>query len=308
MAQPSNHGPHISDKALQKTAIRDQLRRILVSPQFKGSKRKAKFLTFVIEQALSGHTDRLTAYDIAVNAFDQDERFDPQTNPLIRIAARRVREALDRYYLTDGAGDPLRITIPIGHYVPGFEPMAPATAKAATVEPPATTATPDAQAMPALASRSTLRWRYVALGMALATIGFVGFEASRWYKGPAGDAPPPLRFGQRVAVEPVANATGDPEFDQIAQRMSEQLLLQLSSDALLKVADTSSAGADLVLKDTLERFNGGVRAQTVLISARTGKVLWAHSYPMVDAVDRAPADTAVAGDIVQQIRRVTEQR
>lgn len=303
MAQSSSHGPRVPDKTPPKAAVRQQLQRILASPQFKGSKRKARFLTFVIEQALSGHADRLTAYDIAVNAFEQDERFDPQTNPLIRIAARRVREALDRYYLTDGAGDPLRITIPVGHYVPGFEPMARVPSAITTVapSPPA----PAPEAITIAPSRPVMRWRYIAFGMALATIGFVGFEAARWYGGSADGLP--ARIGQRIAVEPVANATGDPEFDQIAARMGERLLIELSSSALLKVAG-KDGGADLVLKETLERFDGGVRTQTVLISARTGKVLWAQSYPIVEAGDKGPADAAVTGDIVEQIKRITERR
>ncbi|MDZ7613406.1 MAG: hypothetical protein U5K51_06570 [Flavobacteriaceae bacterium] len=40
---------------------------------------------------------------------------------MVRIHARRLRQALDFYYRTDGLEDPIFITIPLGRYVPVFE-------------------------------------------------------------------------------------------------------------------------------------------------------------------------------------------
>ena len=48
-------------------------------------------------------------------------RFDPQDDPIVRIEVGRLRRDLDHYYLTDGRDDPIRITIPKGHYVPCWE-------------------------------------------------------------------------------------------------------------------------------------------------------------------------------------------
>ena len=47
--------------------------------------------------------------------------FDPQNDPIVRIEVGRLRRDLEHYYLTDGRDDPIRITIPKGHYVPAFE-------------------------------------------------------------------------------------------------------------------------------------------------------------------------------------------
>jgi tetratricopeptide (TPR) repeat protein len=46
--------------------------------------------------------------------------FDPQSDPIVRIEAGRVRRALERYYLTAGSSDPVVIRIPKGSYVPSF--------------------------------------------------------------------------------------------------------------------------------------------------------------------------------------------
>jgi hypothetical protein len=46
--------------------------------------------------------------------------FNPQSNPTVMIHARKLRRALDRYYLKQGRQDPILIDIPKGSYVPIF--------------------------------------------------------------------------------------------------------------------------------------------------------------------------------------------
>ena len=71
-------------------------------------------------ETLSGRADRIKAYSIAVEVFGRGASFDPQSDPVVRIEAGRVRRALERYYLTAGSSDPIAITIPKGSYVPVF--------------------------------------------------------------------------------------------------------------------------------------------------------------------------------------------
>ena len=73
----------------------------------------------MVEQTLAGRGDRLKAYDLAVAVLGRDDGFDPQNDPIVRIEFARLRRDLEHYYLTDGRDDPIRITIPKGHYVPG---------------------------------------------------------------------------------------------------------------------------------------------------------------------------------------------
>ena len=46
---------------------------------------------------------------------------DPQHDPVVRIEAAKLRRRLERYYLTDGQENPIRIDVPKGTYVPTFE-------------------------------------------------------------------------------------------------------------------------------------------------------------------------------------------
>ena len=84
-----NHAVHDSDVRVSSAAAREALGRILASEAFVASPRKSRFLSYVVEQTLAGRGGHITAYDIAVQVFERDERFDPQTDPLVRIAARR---------------------------------------------------------------------------------------------------------------------------------------------------------------------------------------------------------------------------
>lgn len=77
-------------------------------------------LTFLIEEALAGRADTLKGYAIGLAVFGRDENFDPQSDPIVRLEARRLRHDLDSYYIAEGARNPIRISIPKGQYAPKF--------------------------------------------------------------------------------------------------------------------------------------------------------------------------------------------
>ncbi len=112
--------PHETDKDVPPQLINDALDRILASRGFRASSRKQRFLQFIVQETLTGRADRIKGYTIAVDVFDRDANFDPLLDPVVRIQAGRIRHCLEQYYLTDGADDPVRITIPKGSYVPHF--------------------------------------------------------------------------------------------------------------------------------------------------------------------------------------------
>ena len=119
----SGHGGRImvqKEQAVSTEAVRAELGRILESPHFDASERNRGFLTYVVEEALAGRTDRIKAYTIATEVFGRDAKFDPQLDSIVRIEAGRLRRSLERYYLTDGRTSHLRIDIPRGGYVPVF--------------------------------------------------------------------------------------------------------------------------------------------------------------------------------------------
>ncbi len=108
--------------------MRDQLARVLASSDFTQSARMKSFLRFVVEETLEGRSAQLKEFTIATGVFGRDESFDPQTNTIVRVEAGRLRRRLERYYLTEGQGDAIRIDLPKGTYVPLFRTVAPAAA------------------------------------------------------------------------------------------------------------------------------------------------------------------------------------
>jgi hypothetical protein len=100
--------------------VRQQLARIVGSTVLRDSLRLTHFLTFVVETTLAGDSDRIKAYTIAVGALDRRSDFDPQTDPIVRVEAGRLRHALSRYYAEAGRDDALVIELPRGTYVPTF--------------------------------------------------------------------------------------------------------------------------------------------------------------------------------------------
>ncbi len=100
--------------------IRNELGRIVASEALRGSLRLTRFITFVVEATLAGRGARIKAYTIAVEALGRTSNFDPQSDPIVRVEAGRLRQALTRYYAGAGRGDPLVIELPRGTYVPSF--------------------------------------------------------------------------------------------------------------------------------------------------------------------------------------------
>jgi hypothetical protein len=94
--------------------------RVLASPSFQASPQLSAFLRFVVDAALSGQADRIKGYTIGVEALGRGPDFDPQSDPIVRVEAGRLRRMLDRYYAGEGADDPLVIALPVGSYVPTF--------------------------------------------------------------------------------------------------------------------------------------------------------------------------------------------
>jgi TolB-like protein len=97
-----------------------QLERILASSEFVAGKRLGQFLRYVVMQSLNGQSGSIKQYTVAVDAFGYGADFDPQSNPIVRIEAQRLRRALDQYYYSQGIEDPIRIDIPKGSYIPVF--------------------------------------------------------------------------------------------------------------------------------------------------------------------------------------------
>lgn len=112
-------------KGHDSAAVRAALAHLLDSPPFRKSAQLANFLRFVVEEALAGRGGRIKAYTIATTALGRDETFDPQTDPIVRVEAARLRRALRSYYADGGAADAIMIELPTGTYAPVFRSIRP---------------------------------------------------------------------------------------------------------------------------------------------------------------------------------------
>ncbi len=119
-----------NSKSCPPRAVKLQLARIVASHGFRNCPRMQRFLTIAVERALAGREETLKEYALAADVFDRDPAFDPRTHSIVRVEARRLRRKLLAYYATDGACDPIEITLPTGSYVPQFYPR-PQAARAA---------------------------------------------------------------------------------------------------------------------------------------------------------------------------------
>jgi TolB-like protein/Flp pilus assembly protein TadD len=124
---PQGSTPELVKDSSEK--IHDQLNRILVSKAFRQADRLKRFLSFVVDETISGRSDRLKEFVVGVEVFGKDTSFDPRNDPIVRVQARRLRAQLARYYREEGAQEELVIEMPKGGYAPIFRPLKSAAPK-----------------------------------------------------------------------------------------------------------------------------------------------------------------------------------
>jgi hypothetical protein len=98
------------------SANSEQVRRILQSRTFQNTEVLKRLLDYLARQAISGEAADLKEYTVGVEAFGKPSSYDPQTDSSIRVQAGKLRQKLEEYYRTEGAGDPLVIELPKGHF------------------------------------------------------------------------------------------------------------------------------------------------------------------------------------------------
>jgi TolB-like protein/Tfp pilus assembly protein PilF len=260
-------------------AIREQLDRILQSGPFAQSRRRQRFLEYIVNETLAGRSERLKGYNVGLEVFDRPETFDPAIDPIVRIEAARVREKLREYYDTDGLSDPVRIDLPKGAYTPHIELRRAATALASPERPPA-----------AMREKRTLFARPLIVIMAGAALLLAGFAAWNWLRPIA----PPTEKAS-IAVLPFQNIGNEPQWARFADGLTEDIVTDLSHSKDLfvvarnstevykgKPTDVRSIGRDLgvryVLEGSIQPSGEQIQVTTQLIDATTGGHVWSKRY------------------------------
>lgn len=103
------------------SAVQRQLERVVKSDGFRKCPQLARFLRFAVDQALAGPHGVSKETLIGIEIFGRPPDYDPGADPVVRVEARRLRDKLAHYYITEGRTDPIRIQMPKGGYFPVFE-------------------------------------------------------------------------------------------------------------------------------------------------------------------------------------------
>jgi hypothetical protein len=157
---------------LSASEIRTQLEKVLASATFARSERSQKFLQYVCDLTLRGEGSRINQYLVGSEVFQRGPDYSTDEDSVVRRQAHLLRQKLDTYYSREGQLDPIRIELPVGHYVPVFRRHTlEGVATQAQIEPPAKINT---------AGRSFLRAPFLVLFVIVAALS--GF-AIGWISG-----------------------------------------------------------------------------------------------------------------------------
>jgi hypothetical protein len=111
--------------------LKQQADRIVRSASFRASEILRHLLSYLAERAVAGAAEPVRVREIATVVFGRSEDFDSQTDSIVRVHTGRLRSKLAEYYLSEGAEDPLVISIPKGSYALSWRSRQPANGTAA---------------------------------------------------------------------------------------------------------------------------------------------------------------------------------
>ena len=103
--------------------IRQHLNTILAGDEFCSSRRSSELLRHIVERALAGDVESLKERLLGVEIFHRRSDYDTGTDAIVRVTASDVRRRLVNFYAEHPA-QPMRISLPLGSYVPDFIPLA----------------------------------------------------------------------------------------------------------------------------------------------------------------------------------------
>jgi hypothetical protein len=106
--------------AQERDAVLRELREVMSSPYFCNSKRYPALLQYIVENTLAGKSDRLKERTLGVEVFDRPSTYDTNAEAVVRFTAGEVRKRLLLHYNERGPNSGIRISLPVGSYIPEF--------------------------------------------------------------------------------------------------------------------------------------------------------------------------------------------
>jgi Tfp pilus assembly protein PilF len=217
-------GALIGTDAISAAEIRTELQKVLASAELVRCPQLQRFLNFVVEEELAGRGDQLKEYVLGVGVFGRPADFDPRIDSLVRVEARRLRAAVEKYYADQGRGDPIIIKLQKGAYLPSFH----RSAQADGLHEVSSNAEEDGS----LSQRDTAvhkNWKWtvlltVAIGVALGMIAATFLLRSRPAQA--------LTERDSIVLGEFVNTTGDPAFEDA---LKQGLTMALEQSPFLNI-------------------------------------------------------------------------
>lgn len=260
--------------AISQEQIQAELERVLASRGFASASRLSRLLRHIVDRTLAGQADQLKEFAVGMEVFDRDDKYDPRIDSIVRVEAGRLRSRLDEYYRTDGAANPVRISLPRGAYVAEFAPSADAVPVPAPADPATATAARPAWAAWVLSAG--------AIAMALAVVAWIGWS-------PAGQGPP------SVAVLAFEQYSASEEDGAVAARLTDTVTAELARLGGVSVVSHTSAmqfagerkplreiaealNAHYIVEASIENVDGGINVIARLVNAATDRKVWVGDF------------------------------
>jgi TolB-like protein len=267
---PAPRGNPAGTGEISADAARLELEKVVASPMLVNSAQLCRFLRYLVETTLAGETGSIKENLLGTDVFERGIRFDPRTDPVVRVEARRLRSKLEEYYASLGAADEVIIRIPKGSYVPTFERGA-GVAGAETTDQPA-------------AAPRKRRWAILAAVAGTVVLASVLF----WVKGVG------IGGTSSLAVLPFANVGSGAETEYFADGLTDELTDLLSRTEGLRVVARSSAyqykgkvgdareigkhlKADVLLEGSVRKEGRRLRISAQLVDVHSGYQIWSQT-------------------------------
>ena len=118
-----------------KPEILQHVSEVLEGDAFRSSPRAGRFVRYIVDQALASRFESLKERVIGVELFGRSATYDTGEDAIVRVTASDVRKRLQQHYERCGTQSKVRLSLPLGSYVPEFtrlEKAHPPTASAAS--------------------------------------------------------------------------------------------------------------------------------------------------------------------------------
>lgn len=179
----------IPSSAADRTAVHEQLERLLATPLFNSSKRYPSFLRYAVTHTLAGQSEQLKERIVGVEVFGRNPDYDTTTDPIVRVTAAEIRKRIEQYYQEPGHEMEIRLFMPSGSYVPQFALPSSSVAPVSAEGISETQVSPQTPANSPVSTAANLRFRWhalsartiviAAIGLAVLAVVFVGWYTTR---------------------------------------------------------------------------------------------------------------------------------